>query len=232
MVRPWERGNGLKQFKKSLPMFQGIDPDSGLEYAPNTGEDSSWLQLLLLKLGATIGGVEEDEKDWFELRSDIISEEIFENPRFGMCVLLLAYKDVKSNRNSKLIYFSNLGLGSYGRTLKNIRQVIGTQMMRLYLGSMIFDLANRGKNERGGGINCHPSLDSIKGLAGDAVKNEMLDSYEARADRWLDAMTEHGVMLKAKKNARAKKKHDNRSRVQRGERPKVRTLNIDIHFPT
>ena len=119
-----------------------------------------------------------------------------------------------------MIRYAALGSGSYGRTEKNVCKVVGKQVMKLYAASVIWDLANRGRSKRDGGINQHPMLDSIKCCAGDLVKNRMLDDYEDAADEWLRAMTKHGNMLKDKMATFVTKKHENRPRIQLGVRKK------------
>lgn len=217
-TKPFEKKNGCNQLAKAMTLFGGLD-DAFLEKKVYEDADKDFLQILCTELGSIIGGVEDDDDNWLELRTKIIIDKVFHDPRYGMCLLLIAHKDTIMNRNDNTMSFSGLGQMTYQKTLKYLLKIVGIKTLTVLFASVIWDLANRGHNKRGGGITKHPFFDDCEGHAGLLMKNNLLDEYEPRVKKWLGVLKAHGKTLATARKAYVRA---NRPRVRPGGAPKVR----------
>ena len=223
-VKPFEKKNGSGQLGKGMNMYGGHD-DTFLEKNIDEDADKGFVQALQAELGTVIGGVEEDDDDWLDLRTKIIIAKVFHDPRIGMCLLLIAHKDTIMNRNDNMMSFSGLGHLTYAKTLKHLLKTVGIKTLTVLFASVIWDLANRGQNKRGGGITKHPFFDDVEGHAGLTMRNNLLEEYEPRVKTWLGVLKAHGKTMATARKAYARA---NRPRIRPGGAPKVRCY-LEIH---
>ena len=150
-----------------------------------------------------------------------ITEKVFHHRRFGMCLLLIAFKDATMNRSDSLVSFDMLGFGSYYKTLKHVLKTVGIKLLTTLFTAVCWDLANRGKNKRSGGISNHPFFDDVEGFPGFVMKNKLLASNKDRVEKWLDVLKSYAKKMEAKRKVYEKAR---RPRVRLGGKPKVRGL--------
>ena len=223
-TKPFEKKKGCDQLAKAMMLFGGLD-DTFLEQNVDEDADKDFLQALQAELGGVIGGVEEDDDNWLELRTQIIISKVFHDPRHGMGLLLIAHKDTIMNRNDNTMSFSGLGHLTYAKTLKYVLKTVGIKTLTVLFVSVIWDLANRGHNKRGGGITKHPFFDNCEGHAGLLMRNNLLEEYEPRVKTWLGVLKAHGKTLATARKAYVRA---NRPRIRPGGAPKVRCY-LEIH---
>ena len=82
--RPFERKSGIRQLEKAMKLYGGMNTNF-MEDVIDTSSDKDFVQDLCMELGSMVGGVEDEEDDWFELRTKASTEP----PLFGRPLLFV-----------------------------------------------------------------------------------------------------------------------------------------------
>ena len=85
--RPFENKSGVRQLAKAMKLYGGMNADF-VEEDIDVSADKDYVQDLCSDLGSIVGGVEDEEDDWFELRTQAsIEPPIFGRPLLFVVVL-------------------------------------------------------------------------------------------------------------------------------------------------